>query len=92
MHQNLYVYFKLAEQPRAELIAALQAMQGELAAQTGVRARLMRRRDDIDTWMEVYEGIADATAFSALLQAGLGKFGLDSYALARHEEWFVPLE
>jgi hypothetical protein len=89
--QTLYVYFKLDEQPRVEVVQMLSIIQTELAASCGVSTRLMRRRDDADTWMEVYEGIADAEAFSAALQAGLQEHGWARFGLARHEEWFVPL-
>lgn len=89
--QTLYVYFKLDKQPRVEVAQVLSVVQAELAASSGVSTRMMRRRDDADTWMEVYEGIADAEAFSAALRAGLAQHGWDRFGMARHEEWFVPL-
>lgn len=92
MKQNLYVYFKLNGQPSSEVKRALIALQGELRARfDGVHIELMRRRDDADTWMEVYEGISDANAFSNALHVGLNTYGVARFRLARHEEWFVPL-
>lgn len=93
MQQNLYVYFKLDGQPQGEIERALKALQAELRVQfPGITAQLMRRRDDAQTWMEVYEGINNAAAFGNALHAGLTTHGLARYGLARHEEWFVPLE
>jgi len=85
------VYFKLAA-PDAALFHRLTAMQAELAWQTGADARLLQRRDDALTWMEVYEGIADADAFARALDAALQRHGIDPADPARHLEWFVPFD
>jgi len=93
MRQNLYVYFKLDGQPRTEIQRALTALHDELRARfDGVHIELLRRRDDADTWMEVYAGIRDASAFSNALHVGLSTCGVTRYGLSRHEEWFVPLD
>jgi len=88
---SLYVYFKL---PAADagLFQRLTVMQAELAWQTGVDARLLHRRDDALTWMEVYEGIADADAFQVALDAALRQHGIDTAIPSRHLEWFVPFD
>ena len=44
----------------------------------------MRRRDDPSTYMEIYEGVEDAAAFEALLEAEGRKLGVE-----RHVERFV---
>ena len=48
---------------------ALHAIMLALEQSTGIAGRLMRRRDDSETWMEVYENIADFAAFDARLGA-----------------------
>ncbi|MCW3481393.1 DUF4936 family protein [Neisseriaceae bacterium JH1-16] len=88
---SLYVYFKLPAADTA-LFQRLSAMQAELAWQTGADARLLHRRDDSLTWMEVYEGIADADAFQAALDAALVRHGIDAASPPRHLEWFVPFD
>ena len=44
--------------------------------QCGVRGRWMRRRDDPETYMEVYEGVTDEAAFEALLEREGAKLGV----------------
>jgi hypothetical protein len=46
----------------------VQRLFAAIERQCGVRGRWMRRRDDPSTYMEVYEGIQDATAFEALME------------------------
>ncbi|MDC7699323.1 DUF4936 family protein [Vogesella indigofera] len=89
MAAALYVYYRaqdnilLIRQQTASLIA-------EIEKTTGIKGRLLQRRDDAQTWMEVYEPVADADALQQALQDALATRPLLA-ALARHEEWFVPL-
>ena len=72
---NYYVYYRVDPQRLAELRAAVEALFAAVERQCGVRGRWLHRRDDPTTYMEVYEGVADAAAFEALLEregAGLG--------------------
>jgi hypothetical protein len=50
--------------------------------QTGVRGRLMHRRDDPAPWMEIYEGISDEQAFDASLAAAVKRCGFSSVLAA----------
>jgi len=87
---SLYVYYKTAAD--AAVAPRVRAMQAELAASTGVRGRLMRRRDDPCTWMEIYEGIGTFDSFEPLLAAAVAQHGLDDLVRAgerRHAERFV---
>jgi hypothetical protein len=74
---NYYVYYRLdpasAESSRAKVQAILDAVE----RRTGVRGRWMRRRDDAATFMEVYEGVRDAAAFEALLEAEGARLGVE---------------
>jgi hypothetical protein len=87
---SLYVYYKTA--PEAEVAPRVHAMQRELARQSGVQGRLMRRRDDAATWMEVYEGLVDLDRFEATLADAVARHGLDDLVRPgerRHAERFV---
>jgi hypothetical protein len=87
---SLYVYYKTA--PDATVAPRVHAMQSELARQSGVQGRLMRRRDDACTWMEIYQGIRDLDAFEATLAEAVARHGLEDLPRPgerRHAERFV---
>jgi hypothetical protein len=87
---SLYVYYKTA--PDAAVAPRVHDMQSDLARQTGVQGRLMRRRDDATTWMEIYEGLGDLHAFEATLADAVARHGLDDLPRPgerRHAERFV---
>ncbi|RKQ54753.1 uncharacterized protein DUF4936 [Vogesella indigofera] len=89
MAAALYVYYRVQDNilPIRQHIASLMA---EIEKITGIKGRLLQRRDDAQTWMEVYEPVADADALQQALQDALATRPLLA-ALARHEECFVPL-
>jgi hypothetical protein len=87
---SLYVYYKTA--PDAAVAPRVHGMQSELARRSGVQGRLMRRRDDACTWMEIYEGIGDLEAFEATLAEAVARHGLEDLPRPgerRHAERFV---
>ena len=73
---NYYVYYKVAPEQLAKLRGTVRALFDAIEKQCGVRGRWMHRRDDPTTYMEVYEGIADAEAFDAMLDREGAKLGL----------------
>jgi hypothetical protein len=87
---NLYVYFKAP--PEADVAPRVRAMQADLARETRVQGRVMRRRDRPETWMEVYEDIGDFDEFEARLAAAVDRHGLGAVLQSgerRHVERFV---
>ena len=63
---HFYVWYTVA----ADRAAALAAVSGLLAAvedATGIAGRVLARRDDPATWMEIYENVGDAAAFERTL-------------------------
>lgn len=89
MTLSLYIYYRvdgnfLPIQQQANLLLA------EIQKKTGIKGRLLQRRDDAHTWMEIYEPISDAAAFSTMLQVVVARQPLLA-ALQRHEEWFTEM-
>lgn len=84
---DCYVYYKLppAADPAA-LAARVRAMQAEVARLTGARPSLHVRLDGAPTWMEIYLGVADRPAFSALLSRLAPEL-----PQPRKEEWFMAM-
>lgn len=49
----------------------VRLVQSALKNETGIDGRLLRKRDDPSTWMEIYEGVGDAGKFEQCLAAVL---------------------
>lgn len=76
MKLNYYVYYRVPAENADRARAAVGALQRELANLAGVGAKLLRRRDDETTWMEIYEDVADATRFETELAELVKRHGL----------------
>lgn len=90
---HYFVYYRIrADVDRDDAHANVRAMQVTLAARTKVSGRLMERRGDDATWMEIYESVADPAAFEAALAAETEVHRLADLiepGSARHLERFV---
>ncbi|HKO87600.1 MAG TPA: DUF4936 family protein [Burkholderiales bacterium] len=90
---NYYIYYRVAV-PAEELVAHVRDMQNALHATSGVRGRLLRQYADPNTWMEIYEEVANCKAFEADLQEIVARRGLETLlqpGASRHMEKFEPL-
>lgn len=67
MKLSYYVYYRVPQQNAERARSAVEAMQRELSAKSGVAGRLLRRRDDASTWMEIYENVNEGPDFEARL-------------------------
>ena len=73
---NYYVYYKVEPGRVEELHRSVQILFSVVEKQFGVHGRLMRRRDDPTTYMEVYEDVEDERGFEALLEREGAKLGV----------------
>lgn len=88
---SYYVYYRSDADP-AEVRRIVERVQRDLARETGVRGRLLRRADGSTTWMEVYEAVADRAGFERAAAAALERAGFARLLAAgerRHVERFV---
>jgi hypothetical protein len=76
MKFSYYVYYKVPAEDAGRARALVGAMQQDLLEVTGIGGRLLRRRDDEATWMEVYENVADPQRFEAELAELVERHGL----------------
>lgn len=84
-----YIYYRVAQPQQAGV--AVRDMQSELQVRSGVRGRLLTKRDEPEMWMEVYEGVNDAPAFEAELDrliAATKLVGFLAPGSRRHTEYF----
>jgi len=73
---SYYIYYRVPPANAAKLQTAVGQVLAEVLQSTGVAGRLMRRRDDRETWMEVYEDVADGAAFEHALANALEAHGV----------------
>ena len=91
---SYYIYYRVPPGNAERARESVGALQRELSAATGVDGRLLRRRDDETTWMEIYESVPDGIRFEAKLAELVARHGvLDLLApgSSRKQEIFRPL-
>ena len=67
MNFSFYVYYEVNTCNEDKVRTAAQGLQRTIADVTGIHGRLLCRRDKTETWMEVYEGVPDASSFQTIL-------------------------
>ena len=76
MKLNFYIYYRVPAQNSERARVAVNALQRELSEITGTGGRLLRRRDDETTWMEIYENVPDTVRFEAEIAKLVERHGL----------------
>lgn len=75
MTVGYYVYYRVAPAQSEQAARVVALLQADVCSRTGVSGRLLRRRDDPTTWMEIYEGVSDEQGFDASLAAAVAQCG-----------------
>jgi uncharacterized protein DUF4936 len=73
---SYYIYYRVPAGNAERARAAVSALQRDLSDATGIGGRLLRRRDDETTWMEIYESVADGARFEAELAKLVERHGI----------------
>lgn len=92
MSISLFVYYRVADATDGAVRGCVEAVRTDVFAATGVRGRLLKRRDDPATWMEVYEPVVEVEPFEQALEAALVRHGFASLLApgdVRHVERFI---
>jgi Domain of unknown function (DUF4936) len=87
---HYYVWYRIVGDPAAAR-AAIDALLADLFRHAGVTGRVLVRRDDPRTWMEIYEHVADVPLFERELAASAARHAVAHWAEdgKRHTEPFV---
>jgi hypothetical protein len=88
-----YVYYRIPAEHTASMRDKALAIFRDVERETGVAGRLMRRRDDAATWMEIYEGVSEPAAFETALAAAVERHAFMQVlapGAARKNEVFQP--
>jgi len=78
MNSSYYIYYRVPAKNAARARTAVSALQRELSDMTGIGGRLLRRRDDEATWMEIYENVQDGARFEAGLAELVERHGISA--------------
>jgi len=81
MATSFYVYYRVAPGTQALARQRVLALLEQVRSQSGVCGRLLRKRGEVDLWMEVYESVSDDARFEAVLSAGVRDLSLDEVLL-----------
>ena len=92
MNTSYYIWYRVAGDTVAAR-TAVDALLRDVFANAGVAGRVLVRRDDPRTWMEVYENVADAARFEDVLTAGALRHDVMRWAQdgKRHLEPFLSI-
>lgn len=67
---SFYIYYRLRADLDGDIAhASVREMQAALEQATGIAGRLLQRADDASTWMEIYEGVTEHSAFLHALES-----------------------
>jgi hypothetical protein len=93
MATSYYIYYRVAASDGERLQAIVTRMHAGLEASTGIAGRLLRRCDDAQTWMEIYEDVQDTAQFEGALADAVTHHKLEALLQStRVVERFVPVE
>ena len=86
---SYYIYYRVAQPAQAHKL--VRQIQSALKNETGIDGRLLRKRNDPATWMEIYERVGDADQFEQCLAAALQTMNFAAVLVSgsvRHMECF----
>jgi hypothetical protein len=86
---SYYIYYRVAQPAQAQTL--VEHIQAALKDKTGIAGRLLRKRDDPSTWMEIYESVGNVDAFEHCLAAAVRATNFAAVLVAggvRHTECF----
>jgi hypothetical protein len=86
---SFYVWYRVVRDDR-ETEAVVRGMLARLACRTGVRGRLLKKRDEPCLWMEVHGPVANPEGYESALCQVLDEFDVEMFVDgSRHSECFL---
>ena len=89
---HFYVWYTVTVE-RALAVRAVGDLIAAVEEDTGIAGRVLARRDDASTWMEIYENVDDTGGFGRLLDRLAAEHGVLAFIEdgRRHTERFAAL-
>lgn len=89
--RHTYIYYRIDPAQAATAAHAIDTLLDALAPYCSVAPRRLARCDEPTLWMEIYEGIADVSAFIRQLDDTLRQLKPERFIVGkRHPEHFCP--
>ena len=79
MMRHYYVYYRVDAADAHTLEPLLRSMQARLECRTGVTGRVLKRCDETNLWMEVYENVAQPEHFENALQKAVEESEIEMF-------------
>ena len=88
---HYYIYFRIPAERAAAIETAIHHLQLAIKEQLGINGRLLKKRDEPNLWMEVYENLPEHSGFEDVLERLEAQIGIAELLGAnekRHIECF----
>jgi hypothetical protein len=87
---HYFIYYRVAARDAGEAEHLVRTMQARLVCRSGIRGRLLKKRDEPGLWMEIYEMVANPQTFERLLNQAVDEFDIAMFVDGtRHLECFT---
>ncbi len=78
MSFNYYVWYRVLRDDR-DTETAVRAMMARLGCRTRTPGRLLKKRDEPDLWMEVYQDVSATEEFERRLSQAVDEFDVEMF-------------
>jgi len=76
---SYYVYYRVAPGSTAAARDAITQLLSRVSEETGIRGKLLTKRQEPHLWMEVYLDVQDGSAFEHALETHASTLRLEQY-------------
>jgi len=92
MSWSYYIYYRVDPVQAETCAAAVQKLLATMQERSGIRGRLLKKRNEPLLWMEIYEQVIDEARFELELAEAVAASGINALLQAgstRHTECFA---
>jgi hypothetical protein len=92
MAWSYYIYYRVDAAQAGACAQTVQKLLAAVHARTGIRGRMLKKRNEPLLWMEIYEPVADEAKFEWELAEAVAASGISALLQedsARHTECFA---
>lgn len=76
-----YIYYRVEPAKTSACEPRIRELLAALRTATGIQGRLMKKRGELNLWMEIYEGVSDTAKFEWELADAAGRLKVQEFLL-----------